>query len=162
MESYSHQKTGILKKICPLGRFVQTIHTYSVQCGTLYRNIIMVPQGPGAPKNRPVLNGNFNSVDVDINIFATSKRTKITKLFKLQNHILSVTRQKEGALGSALKGVAKHKLWIIISRIFQDQATDRKGETSAEGAIIKGKFRTKPCQQNASCLWEILSPRVSC
>jgi hypothetical protein len=58
----------------------------------------------------------------------------------LQERIVSVTRQKEGGLGLSIKGGAEHKLPILISRIFKDQAADRTGELFVGDAIIKGKL----------------------
>jgi hypothetical protein len=75
----------------------------------------------------------------------------------LQERIVSVTRQKVGGLGLSIKGGAEHKLPILISRIFKDQAADRTGELFVGDAIIKGKSWRKE-----SCLWEMLSSRVSC
>jgi hypothetical protein len=61
----------------------------------------------------------------------------------LQERIVSVTRQKEGGLGLSIKGGAEHKLPILISRIFKDQAADRTGELFVGDAIIKGKMWTR-------------------
>ena len=56
-----------------------------------------------------------------------------------QERIVSITRQKVGGLGLSIKGGAEHKLPILISRIFKDQAADRTGELFVGDAIIKGK-----------------------
>ena len=56
---------------------------------------------------------------------------------------MSVTRQKEGGLGLSIKGGAEHKLPILISRIFKDQAADRTGELFVGDAIIKGELWTR-------------------
>jgi hypothetical protein len=56
----------------------------------------------------------------------------------LQERIVSVTRQKVGGLGLSIKGGAEHKLPILISRIFKDQAADRTGELFVGDAVIKG------------------------
>ncbi|XP_075217924.1 syntrophin-like 2 isoform X2 [Lycorma delicatula] len=53
--------------------------------------------------------------------------------------IVAVTRQKIGGLGLSIKGGAEHKLPILISRIFKDQAADQTGELFVGDAIIKGK-----------------------
>lgn len=39
----------------------------------------------------------------------------------------------------SIKGGAEHKLPILISRIFKDQAADQTGELFVGDAIIKGK-----------------------
>ncbi|KAJ9583753.1 hypothetical protein L9F63_021916, partial [Diploptera punctata] len=54
-----------------------------------------------------------------------------------RERIVSVTRQKVGGLGLSIKGGAEHKLPILISRIFKDQAADRTGELFVGDAIIK-------------------------
>ncbi|XP_075217912.1 syntrophin-like 2 isoform X1 [Lycorma delicatula] len=51
--------------------------------------------------------------------------------------IVAVTRQKIGGLGLSIKGGAEHKLPILISRIFKDQAADQTGELFVGDAIIK-------------------------
>ncbi|XP_039276665.1 gamma-1-syntrophin isoform X2 [Nilaparvata lugens] len=51
--------------------------------------------------------------------------------------IVSVTRQKIGGLGLSIKGGAEHKLPILISRIFKDQAADQTGQLFVGDAIIK-------------------------
>jgi hypothetical protein len=61
----------------------------------------------------------------------------------LQERIVSVTRQKVGGLGLSIKGGAEHKLPILISRIFKDQAADRTGELFVGDAIIKGKLSAR-------------------
>ncbi|KDR23305.1 hypothetical protein L798_14067, partial [Zootermopsis nevadensis] len=54
-----------------------------------------------------------------------------------RERIVSVTRQKVGGLGLSIKGGAEHKLPILISRIFKDQAADRTGELFVGDAIVK-------------------------
>ncbi|XP_046672710.1 gamma-1-syntrophin [Homalodisca vitripennis] len=51
--------------------------------------------------------------------------------------IVGVTRQKVGGLGISIKGGSEHKLPILISRIFKDQAADQTGELFVGDAIIK-------------------------
>ena len=55
-----------------------------------------------------------------------------------QVRIVGVTRQKVGGLGLSIKGGAEHKLPILISRIFRDQAADQTGQLFVGDAIIKG------------------------
>lgn len=52
---------------------------------------------------------------------------------------MGVTRLKVGGLGISIKGGAEHKLPILISRIFKDQAADQTGELFVGDAIIKGQ-----------------------
>ncbi|CAH1400806.1 unnamed protein product [Nezara viridula] len=51
--------------------------------------------------------------------------------------IVGVTRQKVGGLGLSIKGGAEHKLPILISRIFKEQAADQTGQLFVGDAIIK-------------------------
>ncbi|BES92258.1 PDZ domain (Also known as DHR or GLGF) [Nesidiocoris tenuis] len=51
--------------------------------------------------------------------------------------IVGVTRQKIGGLGLSIKGGAEHKLPILVSRIFKDQAADQTGQLFVGDAIIK-------------------------
>lgn len=53
---------------------------------------------------------------------------------------MGVTRLKVGGLGISIKGGAEHKLPILISRIFKDQAADQTGELFVGDAIIKGQY----------------------
>uniref|UniRef100_A0A023F148 Putative syntrophins type beta n=1 Tax=Triatoma infestans TaxID=30076 RepID=A0A023F148_TRIIF len=51
--------------------------------------------------------------------------------------IVGVQRQKVGGLGLSIKGGAEHKLPILVSRIFKDQAADQTGQLFVGDAIIK-------------------------
>lgn len=51
---------------------------------------------------------------------------------------MGVQRQKVGGLGLSIKGGAEHKLPILVSRIFKDQAADQTGQLFVGDAIIKG------------------------
>ncbi|KAF6212929.1 hypothetical protein GE061_010641 [Apolygus lucorum] len=51
--------------------------------------------------------------------------------------IVGVTRQKVGGLGLSIKGGAEHKLPILVSRIFKEQAADQTGQLFVGDAIIK-------------------------
>lgn len=50
---------------------------------------------------------------------------------------MQITRQKQGGLGLSIKGGAEHKLPILISRIYKDQAADITGQLFVGDAIIK-------------------------
>lgn len=56
--------------------------------------------------------------------------------------MVQVRRQKVGGLGLSIKGGAEHKLPILISRIYKNQAADATGELFVGDAIIKG-YRAK-------------------
>jgi gamma-syntrophin len=51
--------------------------------------------------------------------------------------MVQITRQKVGGLGLSIKGGAEHKLPILISRIYKDQAADLTGQLFVGDAIIK-------------------------
>lgn len=51
--------------------------------------------------------------------------------------MVQITRQKQGGLGLSIKGGAEHKLPILISRIYKDQAADITGQLFVGDAIIK-------------------------
>lgn len=53
--------------------------------------------------------------------------------------MVQVRRQKVGGLGLSIKGGAEHKLPILISRIYKNQAAAQTGELFVGDAIIKGK-----------------------
>ncbi|XP_065165944.1 gamma-1-syntrophin isoform X2 [Atheta coriaria] len=54
-----------------------------------------------------------------------------------KERMVQITRQKVGGLGLSIKGGAEHKLPILISRIYKDQAADATGELFVGDAIIK-------------------------
>ncbi|XP_067633980.1 gamma-1-syntrophin isoform X2 [Eurosta solidaginis] len=54
-----------------------------------------------------------------------------------KERMVQITRQKEGGLGLSIKGGAEHKLPILISRIYKDQAADITGQLFVGDAIIK-------------------------
>lgn len=58
-------------------------------------------------------------------------------VFNLQERMVQITRQKQGGLGLSIKGGAEHKLPILISRIYKDQAADITGQLFVGDAIIK-------------------------
>lgn len=54
-----------------------------------------------------------------------------------KERMVQVRRQKVGGLGLSIKGGAEHKLPILISRIYKNQAADATGELFVGDAIIK-------------------------
>lgn len=52
--------------------------------------------------------------------------------------MVQLTRQKVGGLGLSIKGGAEHKLPILISKIYKDQAADHTGQLFVGDAVIKG------------------------
>lgn len=55
----------------------------------------------------------------------------------LKERMVQITRQKLGGLGLSIKGGAEHKLPILISRIYKEQAADVTGQLFVGDAIIK-------------------------
>lgn len=58
-------------------------------------------------------------------------------MYLQQERMVQITRQKVGGLGLSIKGGAEHKLPILISRIYKDQAADQTGQLFVGDAIIK-------------------------
>ncbi|XP_077291280.1 syntrophin-like 2 isoform X2 [Arctopsyche grandis] len=54
-----------------------------------------------------------------------------------RERMVQITRQKVGGLGLSIKGGAEHKLPILISRIYKDQAADQTGQLFVGDAVIK-------------------------
>lgn len=61
----------------------------------------------------------------------------LSLFFPAQERMVQITRQKVGGLGLSIKGGAEHKLPILISRIYKDQAADATGQLFVGDAIIK-------------------------
>ncbi|VEN61938.1 unnamed protein product, partial [Callosobruchus maculatus] len=55
-----------------------------------------------------------------------------------KERMVQIRRQKVGGLGLSIKGGAEHKLPILISRIYKNQAAEQTGELFVGDAIIKG------------------------
>lgn len=68
-----------------------------------------------------------------------------------KERMVQITRQKIGGLGLSIKGGAEHKLPILISRIYKDQAADLTGQLFVGDAIIKvnGEYITACCHDDA-------------
>ncbi|TMW44518.1 hypothetical protein DOY81_010402 [Sarcophaga bullata] len=90
----------------------------------------------------------------------TLQRLEIVTPTNLQNgppseskeRMVQITRQKQGGLGLSIKGGAEHKLPILISRIYKDQAADITGQLFVGDAIIKvnGEYITA-CPHDDCC-----------
>ncbi|XP_060515819.1 gamma-1-syntrophin [Cylas formicarius] len=59
------------------------------------------------------------------------------KPLNAKERMVQIRRQKIGGLGLSIKGGAEHKLPILISRIYKNQAADQTGELFVGDAIIK-------------------------
>lgn len=61
-----------------------------------------------------------------------------------RERMVQINRQKVGGLGLSIKGGAEHKLPILISKIYKDQAADQTGQLFVGDAVIKvnGEFIT--------------------
>lgn len=51
--------------------------------------------------------------------------------------MVQIRREKNGGLGLSIKGGAEHKLPILISKIYRDQAADLTSQLFVGDAIIK-------------------------
>nr|XP_023027045.1 gamma-1-syntrophin [Leptinotarsa decemlineata]XP_023027046.1 gamma-1-syntrophin [Leptinotarsa decemlineata] len=60
-----------------------------------------------------------------------------SKPLNSKERMVQVRRQRVGGLGLSIKGGAEHKLPILISRIYKNQAADQTGELFVGDAIIK-------------------------
>lgn len=54
-----------------------------------------------------------------------------------KERMVQITRQPVGGLGLSIKGGAEHKLPILISRIYKEQAADLSGKLFVGDAIVK-------------------------
>ncbi|KAG6441942.1 gamma-1-syntrophin [Manduca sexta] len=54
-----------------------------------------------------------------------------------RERMVQINRQKVGGLGLSIKGGAEHKLPILISKIYKDQAADQTGQLFVGDAVIK-------------------------
>ncbi|CAG9581997.1 unnamed protein product [Danaus chrysippus] len=54
-----------------------------------------------------------------------------------RERMVQITRQKVGGLGLSIKGGSEHKLPILISKIYKDQAADQTGQLFVGDAVIK-------------------------
>lgn len=62
-----------------------------------------------------------------------------------KERMVQITRQPIGGLGLSIKGGAEHKLPILISRIYKEQAADLSGKLFVGDAIVKvGHTHKKP------------------
>ncbi|XP_046810072.1 gamma-2-syntrophin [Lucilia cuprina] len=69
--------------------------------------------------------------------FLVLKGTEVMLFETPPERMVQITRQKQGGLGLSIKGGAEHKLPILISRIYKDQAADITGQLFVGDAIIK-------------------------
>lgn len=59
------------------------------------------------------------------------------KQIRIKERMVQITRKEVGGLGLSIKGGAEHKLPILISRIYKDQAADLSGKLFVGDAVIK-------------------------
>lgn len=55
----------------------------------------------------------------------------------VQERMVQIRRDSSSGLGLSIKGGAEHKLPILISKIYKDQAADLTGQLFVGDAIIK-------------------------
>lgn len=58
----------------------------------------------------------------------------------MQERMVQIRRNKNSGLGLSIKGGAEHRLPILISKIYKDQAADITGQLFVGDAIIKVSF----------------------
>ncbi|CAG9855217.1 unnamed protein product [Phyllotreta striolata] len=87
-------------------------------------------------KSRPIL----VKLQLSMEVLRLLKEEPIppeSKAINTKERMVQIRRQKVGGLGLSIKGGAEHKLPILISRIYKDQAADQTGELFVGDAIIK-------------------------
>lgn len=57
----------------------------------------------------------------------------------MQERMVQIRRDRNSGLGLSIKGGAEHKLPILISKIYKEQAADITGQLFVGDAIIKVK-----------------------
>lgn len=85
----------------------------------------------------------LNELFSNPSIFSASKVLFILPvmlIFYSQIRRVKIIRQRSSGLGLSIKGGAEHKLPILISRIFKDQAADLTGKLFVGDAILKGEW----------------------
>lgn len=68
--------------------------------------------------------------------------------------MVQIRRDKSGGLGLSIKGGAEHKLPILISKIYKDQAADITGQLFVGDAIIKVRFH-RPFPNSTTTVQEL-------
>ncbi|XP_052750175.1 gamma-1-syntrophin [Galleria mellonella] len=98
--------------------------------------MVQVSDGKSRPRPaRLVLTMDAVTVQREVPVPAHPPRDK--NVPHARERMVQVTRQKVGGLGLSIKGGAEHKLPILISKIYKDQAADQTGQLFVGDAVIK-------------------------
>ncbi|XP_022822209.1 gamma-1-syntrophin [Spodoptera litura] len=98
----------------------------------------MVQVSDGKSRPRPArLVLTMDAVTVQREAPVPVQPTKDKNVPHARERMVQITRQKVGGLGLSIKGGAEHKLPILISKIYKDQAADQTGQLFVGDAVIK-------------------------
>ncbi|CAH0592731.1 unnamed protein product [Chrysodeixis includens] len=98
----------------------------------------MVQVSDGKSRPRPArLVLTMDAVTVQREAPAPVQPAKDKSVPHARERMVQITRQKVGGLGLSIKGGAEHKLPILISKIYKDQAADQTGQLFVGDAVIK-------------------------
>ncbi|KAJ2948217.1 hypothetical protein O0L34_g10026 [Tuta absoluta] len=98
----------------------------------------MVQVSDGKSRPRPArLRLTMESVTVQREIIVPQQPPRDKTVPHARERMVQITRQKVGGLGLSIKGGAEHKLPILISKIYKDQAADQTGQLFVGDAVIK-------------------------
>ncbi|XP_041975424.1 gamma-2-syntrophin isoform X2 [Aricia agestis] len=98
----------------------------------------MVQVSDGKSRPRPArLLLTMESVTVQREVVVQPQPPRDKTVPHARERMVQITRQKVGGLGLSIKGGAEHKLPILISKIYKDQAADQTGQLFVGDAVIK-------------------------
>ncbi|KAM3956754.1 LOW QUALITY PROTEIN: syntrophin-like 2 [Aphomia sociella] len=98
----------------------------------------MVQVSDGKSRPRPArLVLTMDAVTVQREVPVQPQPPKDKNIPHTRERMVQITRQKVGGLGLSIKGGAEHKLPILISKIYKDQAADQTGQLFVGDAVIK-------------------------
>ncbi|CAH2101997.1 unnamed protein product [Euphydryas editha] len=98
----------------------------------------MVQVSDGKSRPRPArLVLTMESVTVQREVVVPPQPPRDKTVPHARERMVQITRQKVGGLGLSIKGGAEHKLPILISKIYKDQAADQTGQLFVGDAVIK-------------------------
>ncbi|XP_045459976.1 gamma-2-syntrophin isoform X2 [Melitaea cinxia] len=98
----------------------------------------MVQVSDGKSRPRPArLVLTMESVTVQREVIVPPQLPRDKTVPHARERMVQITRQKVGGLGLSIKGGAEHKLPILISKIYKDQAADQTGQLFVGDAVIK-------------------------
>ncbi|CAH0727687.1 unnamed protein product, partial [Brenthis ino] len=98
----------------------------------------MVQVSDGKSRPRPArLVLTMEAVTVQREVIVPAQPPRDKNVPHARERMVQITRQKVGGLGLSIKGGAEHKLPILISKIYKDQAADQTGQLFVGDAVIK-------------------------